>query len=150
MCRKLKVSRASYYRWLRPIELTSTQVRHRRLDAAVLQVFVREEGKADRDQITTILHHKGISIANGTVGSIIVAHNLQAIRVRVWKKTTTTDPGALTSHISNHLLDADGNRDFTSTIPGTRLCGDITYLRTGPGCLYLATVIDLATRMVVG
>ena len=41
-------------------------------------------------------------------------------------------------------------RDFTSSIPGTRLVGDITYLRTGEGWLYLATVIDLATRMVVG
>ncbi len=40
--------------------------------------------------------------------------------------------------------------DFTATEPGTGLVGDITYLRTGEGWLYLATVIDLATRMVVG
>src|SRR5205085_1949759 len=42
------------------------------------------------------------------------------------------------------------DRDFTTTVPGQRLVGDITYLRTGEGWLYLATVIDLATRMVVG
>ena len=41
-------------------------------------------------------------------------------------------------------------RDFTAPAPGQRLVGDITYLRTGEGWLYLATVIDLATRMVVG
>ena len=43
-------------------------------------------------------------------------------------------------------------RDFdpASSAPGERLVGDITYLRTGQGWLYLATVIDLATRMVVG
>ena len=41
-------------------------------------------------------------------------------------------------------------RDFTAAAPGQRLVGDITYLRTGEGWLYLATVIDLATRMVVG
>jgi len=41
-------------------------------------------------------------------------------------------------------------RDFTATAPGTRLVGDITYLKTGEGWLYLATVIDLATRMVTG
>ena len=41
-------------------------------------------------------------------------------------------------------------RDFTADAPGQRLVGDITYLRTGEGWLYLATVIDLATRMVVG
>ena len=41
-------------------------------------------------------------------------------------------------------------RDFASPVPTTRLVGDITYLRTGQGWLYLAAVIDLATRMVVG
>src|SRR5213076_3464026 len=41
-------------------------------------------------------------------------------------------------------------RDFTAAAPGQRLVGDITYLRTGEGWLYLATVIDLATRMVTG
>ena len=41
-------------------------------------------------------------------------------------------------------------RDFSSPVPTTRLVGDITYLRTGQGWLYLSTVIDLATRMVVG
>jgi putative transposase len=150
MCRKLKVSRASYYRWLRPTGLTSAQVRHHQLEAAVLRVFDREKGKAGRDQITTILNREGVRIASGTVGSIMGAHHLQAIRVRAWKKTTTTDPAARTEHIRNHMQDENGKRDFTSLVPRTRFCGDITYLRTGSGWLYLATVIDLATRMVVG
>lgn len=41
-------------------------------------------------------------------------------------------------------------RDFTSPVPTYKLVGDITYLRTGQGWLYLSTVIDLNTRMVVG
>ena len=41
-------------------------------------------------------------------------------------------------------------RDFTAPAPNLRYVGDITYLRTGEGWLYLATVLDLATRMVVG
>ena len=41
-------------------------------------------------------------------------------------------------------------RDFTSPVSTYKLVGDITYLRTGEGWLYLATVIDLCTRMVVG
>ena len=41
-------------------------------------------------------------------------------------------------------------RDFTAPEPGQRLVGDITYLRTSKGWLYLATVIDLATKMVTG
>jgi len=42
------------------------------------------------------------------------------------------------------------DRDFTATTPDEQLVGDITYLKTGEGSLYLATVIDLATRMVIG
>lgn len=42
------------------------------------------------------------------------------------------------------------DREFTADAPGHRLVGDITYLETDKGWLYLATVIDLATRMVVG
>ena len=41
-------------------------------------------------------------------------------------------------------------RNFTAAAPGQQLVGDITYLRTGEGWCYLATVIDLCTRMVVG
>ncbi|WJY91906.1 hypothetical protein CFAEC_05340 [Corynebacterium faecale] len=70
--------------------------------------------------------------------------------MRAWKNTTVNDPAARTEHIKNHMIDSHGKRDFTATVPGTRLVGDITYLKTGSGWLYLATVIDLATRMVVG
>ncbi|WP_183164380.1 IS3 family transposase [Arthrobacter oryzae] len=150
MCHKLKVSRAWFYRWLLPAEPTKTQVRHDELDAHVVRVYDREKGKAGRDQITTLLGQEGVSIATGTVGSIMTDRGLRAVRMRAWKKTTTVDPDARTEHIKNHMLDKNGKRDFTSLVPGTRLCGDITYLRTGSGWLYLATVIDLSTRMIVG
>ncbi|TFD35021.1 hypothetical protein E3T37_16135, partial [Cryobacterium sp. TMT2-10] len=150
MCQKLKVSRASFYRWLRPNVPTPTQVRHDELDAHVVRVYTREKGRAGRDQITTILGLEGVNIACGTVGSILGDHGLRAVRMRAWKNTTTVAPDARTEHIQNHMLDQEGTRDFTSTVPGTRFCGDITYLRTGSGWLYLATVIDLCTRMVVG
>ena len=106
-------------------------MRHDELDAHVVHVFDREKGKASRDQITTILNQEGISIANGTVGSILTGRGLSAIRMRAWKKTTTVDAEARTEHIKNHMLDQKGKRNFSSAVPGTRLCGDITYLRTG-------------------
>ena len=133
MCRKLAVSRAWFYRWLRPAIPTPTQMRHDELDAHVVRVFDREKGKAGRDRITTILNQEGVSISNGTVGSILTGRGLRALRMRAWKKTTTVDPDARTEHIKNHMLDDKGKRDFSSPVPGTRLCGDITYLRTGSG-----------------
>ena len=135
MCRKLKVSRASFYRSLRPGTPTPTQVRHDALDAHVLRVFTREKGMAGRDQITTILGQEGVSIACGTGGSILTGRGLRAVRMRARKKTTTVDPDARTEHIRNHMLDGEGKRGFISTVPGTRFCGDITYLRTGSGWL---------------
>lgn len=59
------------------------------------------------------------------------------------KRTTIPDPNAKPRP---DLV----RRDFTSPVPTYKLVGDITYLRTGEGWLYLSTVIDLNTRMVVG
>jgi transposase InsO family protein len=68
---------------------------------------------------------------------------LAAVQPRAYKRTTVRGQDSLPAP---DLLE----RDFTAESPGRRLVGDITYLRTGEGWLYLATVIDLATRMVVG
>src|SRR5664279_2709429 len=73
---------------------------------------------------------------------------LAAVQPRAYKRTTV--PG-------EHPVESPDliARDFTAGPdgghqPGERLVGDITYLKTGEGWLYLATVIDLATRMVIG
>ncbi|WP_157691315.1 IS3 family transposase [Brevibacterium sandarakinum] len=107
-------------------------------------------GRAGRDQLTRMLRADGIAVSESTVGAIMRETRLRAVRVRAWKTTTVQDPQARTAHIVNHMLDADGNRDFSASVPGTRLCGDITYLKTGEGWLYLATVIDLCTGMIIG
>ena len=150
MCHKLGVARASFYRWLRPKALTPTQQRHATLTEHVKRVYDREKGKAGRDQIALLLRNEGIKVAVGTVGSIMRELGLRAVRMKAWKKTTDQDRDARTAHIRNHMLDEHGVRDFSSDTPGTRLVGDITYLRTGSGWLYLATVIDLCTREVIG
>lgn len=150
LCRALKVSRASFYRWRRPAGPSPRELRHRALVTAVTTMYSDEEGRAGRDQLTLMLNEKGVKVSAPTVGAIMRANGLRAVRTRAWKTTTVQDPQAKTAHIENHMLDADGKRDFTSTVPGTRLVGDITYLRTGEGWLYLATVIDLFSGMVIG
>lgn len=125
-------------------------MRHQTLVEAVAGKFNDAQGRAGRDQLTRMLNHDGISVSQPTVGAIMREQGLRAVRTRAWKKTTEQDPQAKTAHIENHMLDANGKRDFSSEVPGTRLCGDITYLKTGEGWLYLATVIDLCTGMVIG
>lgn len=114
------------------------------------RVYDREKGKTGRDQIRFLLRNEGIRVAVGTVGSIMRELGLAAVRMRAWKKTTDQDRDARTAHIRNHMLDVHGVRHFSSDTPETRLVGDITYLRTGSGWLYLATTIDLCTREVIG
>src|SRR5674476_1389790 len=71
-------------------------------------------------------------------------NDLHACQPRAYKVTTISG-AAPTPAIADHV-----KRDFTSTVPGTRLVGDITYVRTWTGWLYLATVIDCHTKAVVG
>ncbi|MBG6219104.1 transposase InsO family protein [Arthrobacter sp. CAN_A6] len=146
----LKVPRASFYRWRNPSGPSPRMVRHEQLSAAVTELYEKEKGRAGRDQLTLMLNTAGIVVSAPTVGAIMRQHGLRAVRTSAWKKTTVQDPQARTAHIRNHMLDEDGTRDFTSETPGSRLVGDITYLRTGEGWLYLATVIDLCTGMVIG
>ena len=81
----------------------------------------------------------------GLVADLMRELGLRAVQPRAYKRTTIPGEAPMSSP------DLIG-RDFdpTSSVPGERLVGDITYLKTGEGWLYLATVIDLATRMVVG
>ena len=66
---------------------------------------------------------------------------------RRWTKTTIPDPAA--AHRPD-LIGRDFAVDPASRAVNTRWCGDITYIHTWEGWLYLATVIDLASRRVVG
>ncbi len=150
LCRALKVSRASYYRWRKPSVPSPRAVRHQELVTAVTSLYAAEEGRAGRDQLALMLNEKGVKVSAPTVGAIMRANGLRAVRTQAWKATTVQDPQARTAHIENHMLDSQGKRDFTSSVPGTRLVGDITYLRTGEGWLYLATVIDLFSGLVIG
>ena len=89
------------------------------------------------------LNKRNHACSVGLVAKIMRIEGLEAAQPRAFRVTTI--------HGEGDVYPADFiERDFTSSEPGTRLVGDITYLKTAEGWLYLATVIDLATRMVVG
>ena len=142
MCARLGIPRASYYRWL-DHEESPTAARHRELTGLVKAMFDSSEGIFGHRMVHTKLAATGVKISVGTVAAIMAENGWAAKRMRAFKRTTIpSDPDKV-------FADLIG-RDFTSDTPGTKLVGDITYLRTGEGWLYLATVIDLCTRMIVG
>ena len=142
ICRLLRVPRSSFYAWANRVE-TPTQARRRALAAAVTAEFAASRQTSGCRRITAALNRAGIDCSVGLVADLMRELGPAAVQPRAYKRTTL--PGNAPVATSDLL-----ERDFTADAPGRRLVGDITYLRTGEGWLYLATVIDLATRMVVG
>lgn len=152
MCRRLGVSRAGYYRWqTRQVAPPSPHQRQRqRVTAAICAQFALARGRVGRRPMRTLLAQQGIRCSAGLVHHIMAEQGLQARRTRAWKRTTVRDPAPVTPPMTNHCLDAWGHRCFASAIPGAKTVGDVTYLRSDEGWLYLAVVLDLATRAVIG
>jgi putative transposase len=142
MCRLLSVPRSSFYAW-RHRALSPSAARRRELTAQVRRVFDAGRGAYGCRRVAAQLNRDGHPCSVGLVADLMREAGLRACQPRAYKRTTVPGEEPVPS------ADLIG-RDFTATDPGTRLVGDITYLRTGQGWLYLATVIDLATRMVTG
>lgn len=146
MCQQLRVPRSSFYAWRdRAGQVTATQARRDKLAEQIERVFTKQRGTAGCRRIAAELNDEGYPCSVGLVASLMREKGLAAIQPRAWKRTTVADHHA---PVFPDLLD----RNFAPEAGdvGERLVGDITYLRTGQGWLYLAVVIDLATRMVIG
>jgi putative transposase len=143
-CELLKVSRAAYY------AARSGQVPDRGRQDAELTVLIRSEHKRSRGRygaprIHAELRSKGHRHSRKRIARLMRQAGLAGRAPKRWKKTTIPDPAAAAR--------ADAiRRDFTADAAkvNQRWCGDITYLATWEGWLYLATVIDIASRRVVG
>ena len=142
MCGLLKVPRSSFYEW-RGRVVTATAARRGELAVLVGKAFEEFRQAYGCRRIARVLNARGHARRVGLVADLMRELGLRAVQPRAYRVTTVHGTG---DEYPADLIE----RDFTSDEPGTRLVGDITYLRTGQGWLYLATVIDLATRMVVG
>jgi len=142
LCRVIEVSRSGYYRW------THRPLCRRRLDDMRLLEEIRSEFEASRkiygrDRIHNALRDKGIYCGKARVGRLMRANGLHPKQARKFKATTD----------SKHSFPVAENilaRDFSADQPNTKWTTDITYIWTREGWLYLAVVIDLYSRFVVG
>ena len=146
MCEQLQVPRSSFYAWRTRVgTLTATQARREALRELVIAEFDRQRRTAGCRRIAAALNEAGTACSVGLVADIMKLEGLAAIQPRAWRRTTVPAQAARTYP---DLL--AGDFDPASAEPGQHLVGDITYLRTGQGWVYLAVVLDLATRMVIG
>ena len=142
MCGLLNVARSTFYAWRHRVETTTT-ARRRELSEHIRRIFDQSRQTYGCRRISAALNREGSPASVGLVAELMRELGLRACQPRGFRRTTV--PGDQPVDCPDRL---EGR--FEAPGPGQRLVGDITYLKTAEGWLYLATVIDLATRMVVG
>jgi putative transposase len=136
------VSGSGFYEW-RERPASATASRRAWLAAQVKIEFEESDGTYGYRRVHIALARRGIHTGPELVRSLMRELDLVACQPRPWR--VTTDPDAVPAAIPDLV-----RRDFTAPAPGVKLVGDITYIHTWEGWLYLATVIDCHTKAVVG
>jgi putative transposase len=142
LCGVFRVSRSGYYRWCRGPE-SRRAGEDRKLRVEVRAVFRRSHGRYGSPRVYRELRQQGVPCGQHRVARLMKEEGLQARRDRRFKVTTRSVSGRRVA--SNRL-----NQEFSVSRPDTVWAGDITYLWTREGWLYLAVLLDLCSRRVVG
>jgi putative transposase len=141
-CALLEVSLAWFYKWVNRTPPPSEQ-RRARVDAAVAKAFDAARGLHGSPRLHADLREAGWRVSEKTVADSMRRQGLVARRIRRRNGLTRQDK---TAPKFPDLL----KRDFTATAPNRRWVGDMTEIPTAAGKLYLATVIDLYSRRLLG
>lgn len=144
MCQVLAVSRSGYYAWRKRSANPRVTSRHEQLVEAIRKVHLqRYKDVYGSPRMTKELKAQGVTCSENTVARVMKEAGIRAISRRLWVRTTD----------SNHRLPVAKNvldRDFTPTRPNAAWVADITYVPTRSGWLFLALVVDLYSRRIVG
>jgi putative transposase len=143
MCRWLQVSVSGYYEWLtRPA--SATQEWRERLKPLIVKAFTDSGGRYGYRRVHAQLARWGRYCHPEVVRDLMRELDLVSCQPRRSRKGTTKQ-AAKRADIPDLV-----NRDFSASRPGAKLVGDITYIHTWEGWVYLALVIDCYSRKIVG
>ena len=142
MCAWLEVSRSGYYEWRSRPE-SATAKRREELKLLIAKAFDDSDGTYGYRRIWWQLSRWGVRAGAELVRALMRELGLVACQPRPWRPSTTVQGQA--GPIPDLV-----RRDFSAETPGAKIVGDITYIPTWEGWLYLATAIDCATRKVIG
>ncbi len=142
MCRLLSVSRSGYYSWKnRPF--SGRDQANQELLTEIKRVFEDEKSRPGSPRISRRLQEEGKSASRHRVAKLMKDNGLRAKAAKKYKATTN----------SNHSLPVAPNlleQNFTADAPDQKWVSDITYIWTEEGWLYLAVVLELYSRRVIG
>jgi putative transposase len=142
MCRFMNVSRSAYYDWLQRKTTIRDQV-DSQLIPVIQSLFAKSRATYGTRRIRQSLENQNLLVGRRRLGRLMRAAGLVCKTKRKFKVTTNSKHNL---PVAENLLD----RDFTVQQANQAYVGDITYIRTQEGWLYLAVVIDLYSRQVVG
>lgn len=142
MCQVLNVSRSGYYSWLNR-KPSHRQLTNKELKLKIAEIYWQTRGTYGSPRIHKKLKKDGYHYNIKRIERLMKEMGLKAIQKRKFKRTTNSDHNL---SLKKNLL----NREFNVTQPNKVWVSDITYIPTQEGWLYLAVVIDLYSRKVVG
>jgi transposase InsO family protein len=142
MCKWLGVSKSGFYEWRSRPE-SATARRRELLKIKIKALFEANDSTYGYRRLHAALARGGEQAGPELVRQLMRELGLVACQPAPWRPSTTVRGAA--GPIPDLV-----NRDFSAAAPGEKMVGDITYIDTWEGWLYLATVIDCATRKVVG
>lgn len=142
-CEMLEVSRSAFYEWHQHVP-SARQLADGELGERIQSIYDESRGTYGWPRVHLALRDEGVHVGRKRVARIMRTKGLIGRCRRRWIKTTISDPDVVAVDLLKRTFGPD-------TIELDRVyVGDITYIRTWEGWLYLATVIDLASRRVVG
>lgn len=142
MCQWADVSKSGYYEWRdRPASATANRREH--LKTLIKAIFELSDQTYGYRRVHAHLVRQGEQVSLELVRELMRGLDLVACQPRPYRPTTTTpdDPGPTPDLVK---------RNFTAQAPGQKIVGDITYIPTQEGWLYLATAIDCYTKACIG
>ena len=142
MCKLLEVSSSGYYAWRKRPD-SKLKMANDKLTEKIKEIYVEFEGKYGSPRIYQELQEKKIFCSENRVARLMRKIGLQAKHKPQFRVTTKANPA---HPVAPNLL----NRAFMAEKPNQKWTSDITYIRTKEGWLYLAVVLDLFSRRIVG
>ena len=142
MCRTLAVSAAGYYAWRSRPESTRS-ANTRTLLSAIRVIHQESRETYGSPSIWDALIKQGHRVGEHRVARLMRVEGIRAKTVKKWRATTQSNPRL---PVAENTL----NRQFTVEHPNRVWAGDLTYVWTTEGWLYLAVILDLYSRLVVG
>ena len=142
MCQVLKVSRSGYYYWLK-YPISQRKIKDMELKQKIKQIYQKSRQRYGSPRIYQQLLREGCSIGKKRAERLMQEMDIYAVAKRKYK--ATTDSAHSSPVAENHL-----NRDFAPKKPNQAWVADITYIKTAEGWLYLATIMELYSRKIIG